>query len=330
MDDLLPIADANGGCLMRHQLNDLGISDTSIRALRRDGQLVRIRHGTYAVAARWQLLSPAERLRVRTFSVLDKLGPGIAASHHSASVAHGFDLWGDGIDADVHITHLDGRPGRHEAGVVHHHGRLDPATELVTVEGRLVTAPMRAVFESASIATIESGMVLASSALRGGGFSKDELVDVGRTFDHWLGTRTARVAIRLADGRLETVGEARSLHMMWRHGLPHPELQHVLVDRHGRQIARNDFAWLEFRHLGEFDGLVKYGRLNPYATDPGRSIVDEKIREDLCRDQDLGMSRWVWAGLEPRAQSATAAMIGSAMERSRRLYLRNGTVIPLS
>ncbi len=46
---------------------------------------------------------------------------------------------------------------------------------------------------------------------------------------------------------------------------------------------------------------VKYGRLNPYATDPGQAIADEKIREDRVRDQQLGMSRWVWAGLAPTA-----------------------------
>ena len=36
MDDLTPIAAANGGYLMRHQLNDLGLHDAAIRQDLRD------------------------------------------------------------------------------------------------------------------------------------------------------------------------------------------------------------------------------------------------------------------------------------------------------
>ncbi|MCW2789937.1 MAG: hypothetical protein JWP56_2240, partial [Aeromicrobium sp.] len=77
-------------------------------------------------------------------------------------------------------------------------------------------------------------------------------------------------------------------------------------------------------------GLKKYGRLNPFADDPGRIIEKEKIREDLVRDELLGMSRWVWAGLDESTQEKTADKIKQSMERSRRLYARNATVIPLS
>ncbi|MCW2830696.1 MAG: hypothetical protein JWP31_1388, partial [Aeromicrobium sp.] len=175
--------------------------------------------------------------------------------------------------------------------------------------------------------SIEAGMVLATSAMRHGQFTKDELEDAGRRFDHWPGTRTARLAIRLADPRLESIGEVRSLFMMWRHHLPHPELQWEVVDDSGVLVARTDFAWIDACHTGEFDGLVKYGRLNPYSTDVGRVLSDEKIREDAVRDQPLGMSRWVWGDLAPTAQAATAARLRAAIERSRKLYRRNATTI---
>lgn len=328
MDDLNLVTDTNGGYVMRHQLIDLGYSDRQISQARRARLLRRIRHGTYVLESEWATLSPAERHRVLARSVLDKLGPGVVASHHTAAAFHGYDLYGVDLSA-VHVTRLDGRSGRREAGIVYHHGLVLPDDDIREVEGRAVTQPMRAVFESSSLASVESGMVTASSALRTRQFTRDELIEHGRRFDHWLGTRRARLAIRLSDASLETVGEVRSLHMMWRHKIPHPELQHAVTSADGRFIARTDFAWVPARHTGEFDGMVKYGRLNPHTSDPGLTITKEKVREDAVRDQLMGMSRWTWSGLDVRAQAATAGMIHEGIERSRRLYTRNGVIIPL-
>jgi len=329
MDDLHLVTSVNGGYVMRHQLNDLGYSDAQIRKALRDNILQRVRHGTYVPSATWSSMSTTQRHCVLARSVLDKLGKGVVASHHTAAALHGHDLYGVDLET-IHVTRLDGRSGRKEAGIVYHHGSIVPDADVREVDRLLVTAPMRAVFESASLLSVESGMVLASSALRTRSFTREELLDHGTRFAHWLGTRRARLSIQLADGRLETVGEVRSLHMMWRHRIPHPELQYVVKTADGRFLARTDFAWVLHRHIGEFDGLVKYGRLNPFVNDPGRSITDEKVREDLVRSEDFGVSRWVWAGLNAGSQAETARAIVRGMEQSRRLYTRNGVIIPLS
>jgi hypothetical protein len=326
MDDLTHIAEVNGGYLMRHQLNDLGYSDSMIRQAMRARLLRRVRHGTYVVKAVWDLLTPSQRHAVLTRSVLDKLGPNVVATHQSAAALHGFDLYESDL-TNVHVTRLDGHRGRKEAGIIFHEGRIEAADDIVTIDERPVIEPLRAVFEACSLSTVESGMVLASSAMRTGNVSREELEEHGHRFAHWPGTRTARMAIRLADPRLETVGEVRSLHMMWRNKIPYPELQWLVVTSDGEIVARTDFAWIDARHTGEFDGLVKYGRLNPYAKDPGRTIEDEKIREDQVRNESLGMSRWVWADLAPLRQETTAARIHQAREQSRRLYCRNATTI---
>ncbi len=39
-----------------------------------------------------------------------------------------------------------------------------------------------------------------------------------------------------------------------------PELQRVILDEHGKFVARVDFAWEQHRTVGEFDGPIKYGR----------------------------------------------------------------------
>jgi hypothetical protein len=327
MDDLTLIAEANGGYLFRHQLNDLGYADAMIRQAMRAGILHRVRHGTYVVKRVWDLLPPSQRHAVTTRSVLDKLGSNVVATHLSAAALHGFDLY-DADLAHVHLTRLDGHRGRHEAGIIFHEGVLDPeGDEVVEVDGHLVSSPKRAVFEACSVSSVETGMVMATAAMRDAAVTQDELDEDGRRFDHWPGTRTARLAIRLADPRLESVGEVRSLYMMWRNRIPHPELQRETVGADGRLIARTDFAWIDDCHTGEFDGLVKYGRLNPYSTDVGAVLTDEKIREDRVRDQPLGMSRWTWVDMSASRQKATAARIQQGRERSRTLYRRNATTI---
>ena len=62
---------------------------------------------------------------------------------------------------------------------------------------------------------------------------------------------------------------------------------------------RADFGWPERGVVGEFDGLVKYGR--------GRTTVDEdmadvvwreKQREDRIRETGLGVVRWTWPEID--------------------------------
>jgi hypothetical protein len=325
MDELIAIIEANGGYLMRHQLNDLGYSDASIRALVRERVLRRERHGTYVARATWAARTDAERHLVIARSVLDKLGPGFAASHQTAAAAHGFDLYGSGLD-DVHLVRLDGGSGRREAGVVYHHGAVDDA-DIVMLDDVPVVSARRAVFDTCVTSGVESGMVVASSAMNSGRLSREELVDEAERHPHWLGARTARLAIRLSDERLESVGETRSLFMMWKHHVPRPEMQVVVRDRDGIAVARVDFDWSAYCHTGEFDGKVKYGRLNPHSHDPGQVLVEEKDREDKVRDTQRGMSRWVWAELASKVQAELGARIRRGLEQSRRVYGRNATHI---
>lgn len=330
-DDLAVPEALNGGYVtrQRHQLNDLGYSDALIGRMVRDGLLQRIRHGTYVLRSSYLSLDSVGRHRVKVNAVLDKLGPKVAASHQSAAAQHGCDLWGVDL-SHVHVTRLDGRTGRREAGVIYHEGAVVGDRDIAEIDSRLVIEPVRAVYETASQASIESGMVVASSALRQLAISLEEMQERGADFDHWPGTRSARLAVRLSDPRLESVGEVRSFHLMWRFRLHRPEFQFVVTDDRGRPLAHTDYYWDAFRHTGEFDGLIKYGRLNPYSNDPGQAIVDEKRREDLVRDQLLGMSRWVWGALEPTVAERTATWLHQGLERSRRLYTRNATTISLA
>lgn len=328
MDEIFgSIAVARGGYMFRGDLIDHGFRDKDIKAAVRAGLLTKLRHGTYAPAEPTGAMTPERRHFLIACSVADKLGDSVVISNVSAAAGHGCDTYEMDLNT-VHLTRLDGKHGRHEAGVTFHVNRTDSGLDVVEIDGRLTVTPVRAVLETACSASIESGMVVASSAIRQGLFTQSELLDALPTTARWGGARRANLASRLADGRLETVGEVRSLHMMWQHGVPLPELQIEIVVE-GRTAARVDFGWLPDHHTGEFDGLMKYGRLNPHSTDVGKVLVSEKRREDLVREQLLGMSRWTWEDLAPRRRSITADRINRGRETSRQLYGRNAVHIPL-
>jgi hypothetical protein len=328
MDEILgSIAVARGGYMFRGDLIDHGFRDKDIKAAVRAGLLTKLRHGTYAPTEPTGAMTPGRRHFLIACSVADKLGDSVVISNVSAAAGHGCDIYGLDLD-NVHLTRLDGKHGRTEAGVTFHVSRTDSGLDVVEIDGRQTVTPVRAVLETACSASVESGMIVASSAIRLKLFSQAELSDALPITARWRGARRANLASRLADGRLESVGEVRSLHMMWQHGVPLPELQFELVVE-GRTAARVDFAWLPDRHTGEFDGLMKYGRLNPYSKDVGKVLVGEKRREDIVREEMLGMTRWTWGDLAPRHRSFTADRINRGRETSRKLYARNVVYIPL-
>ncbi|EFQ83671.1 hypothetical protein HMPREF0063_11334 [Aeromicrobium marinum DSM 15272] len=318
MDDITAVIEVLGGSIERHEILDLGWNDRQIGEAVRGGLLTRIRYGTYAATTVWDHSSPGQRLQILTRAVIGKLGRHVVASHHSAAALHGFELFGVDLER-VHLTRLDGRTGRIDAGVQYHRGRLDE-TELIEIDGCLVVRPDRAVIESALISGTESAMVVASSYLRGTGGGRGELLEV---FDahhaDWPGSIAARSGLARADARFESVGEVRTGHLFHRFAIEAPEPQFTILDAGGRFVARCDFGWRRQRHVGEFDGMVKYGRLNPDPGDPGRVLVGEKRREDEIRDLGFGVSRVTWADLAPGRAAATAARIRADVDRSARI-----------
>ena len=152
-----------------------------------------------------------------------------------------------------------------------------------------------------------------SRALHLGAVTREQLVEAIDRRADWQGARGARYALSLADERSESPGESRSRFLFRREGLPIPELQVPVYDDAGRLIGFSDFGWLEYHHLGEFDGLNKYGGIADDPRTPQQVVIAEKNREDRMRSQQLGMSRWIWADLGPSRASDTARRIGAEL-----------------
>lgn len=97
-------------------------------------------------------------------------------------------------------------------------------------------------------------------------------------------------------------------------GLPIPDLQtEILTDR---GMVRVDFEWADLGLVGEFDGMIKYGRLRR----PGQS-VEEVLQAEKNREAALMRTgRWLvrWTARDLGDVAAFGAKIRKAMAAAGR------------
>lgn len=301
---------ASHGFITRPELLDLGYDDRGIHRLRRVGELVRIGPGLYT-SRFYRDLRPDEQHRLRVRAVHTRFDTGdVVFSHQSAAIIHGAATWD--IDLrEVHLTRLDGARGRHQAQVVHHVGALEEK-DVEEVNGLLVTSARRTAWDLAVTQQRDRAVVVADSLINLGLTDPDELDSAGQEFTMWTGAGRARVTLSLARPGAESPGETISRLVCHDYDLPEPVLQFKVYDEHGNLAGISDLAWPEFRHLGEFDGMVKYSG----AID----LAKEKAREDLLRSLAWGISRIVWGQLTAGLQARLAEWLWEALRQSRRLY----------
>lgn len=302
MDPLRVIAQSDGVFLRREAL-EAGYNDQAIAQMIRSRSWVRVRVGSYTFPDIWDSADPAQRHRILARAVLRRRGPGTVLTHVSAVLELDIAVWGIDLTR-VHVTTLDGRTGRRERDVVVHEGRLLDS-DVALVNGLYVVRPTRAVLETASLGSIEAGVVSLDSALHKGVVTAETLAASMDEFGHWPGTRHLQVSVRLADGKAESVGESRFHFLCWAQCLPAPRLQYEVRDRDGRLLGTTDFGWEEQRLLGEFDGMIKYGRLVKEGDTPFDVVRREKLREDAIREAtQFGMIRLTWDDLRHPARTA--------------------------
>ncbi|MGN6574580.1 MAG: hypothetical protein ACTHKG_02730 [Nocardioides sp.] len=313
MDRLRALAEAQG-FFSRTDALAAGHDDNAIRAALRLRLWVHVRRGAYTFP---DLVppDPGGQHLVRAHAVARRLGHAVALSHVSAAIEHGLDIWNIDL-TNVHVTRLDGRSGRTEAGVVHHEG-FCVDDDVIEKDGVLVMRPARAAVEACTLGSAESGVVLLDSLLRNG-CPRDELEAAFLLLKQWPDTRGLQIVVRFADGASGSAGEALARWLCYGQGLPAPILQFEVRDASGELIGISDFAWPAHQLLGEFDGRIKYGRLLRDGETPGDAVFREKCREDAMREQTgWRMVRLVWADLAQPA--ATAARIRRMLGQPGRL-----------
>lgn len=293
-----------------------GYDDKDLRAAMNADLITRIRHGAYAPTDEWDAAQPTRRHQLRAYAVLRSHQSKLALSHTTAAIEHGLRLHDPDLRR-IHVTCLSGTIGRTARDVVYHQGDC-PDTDLQLVLGNLVVTPLRAGLESAALTSVPQGMVILDSLID---LKLADLDEIHRSFATWSGsphTRRLQVTVRLTREGANSVGETLSRHLMWREHLPEPELQFEVRDAAGRLIGRADFAWPEYRLLGEFDGLSKYGRWRAPGETSEQVVTREKTREDRMREETGWlMIRLIWKELF--TPSVTGARIREQLSRGRTL-----------
>ena len=263
------------GIMTTADLGAAGTSTRQIRALVRQGALVRMGRGFYATA---ELAATTVRLGfgehfLSAYAAIGALGPGTVASHRTAAHIHGLDLL-TGPRRIVTLTRPPGRGSRSAKSGVHLHvARL--ATGHVSHRfGLPITTVARTVVDLARTTSFREGVVTADSALHQHLTSKKELLGVLADCRRAPGSLMAAQVVEFADGLAESALESIARAAFHDCRLPAPELQ---VRIGGDEfIGRVDFLWRPYRTIAEVDGAIKYA-------DPARARAqlrrDKKLRE---------------------------------------------------
>jgi hypothetical protein len=301
MTDLIPLD--LGPVILRKELLGSGLTDRELARLVRSGELHRLRRGAFTTGPDWEAAEADARHAMLARAVLMQARTEVVLGHVSALPEYGAPTWGLPLDV-VHLIRKDRRAGRKERGVRQHQGVLLEDDVLVR-NGVEVTSPHRTPLDITTLAGIEPSLVVMNYFLHAGLTTPEALrarYDLMRQDPFTLRTD---VVLRLADPRIESVAESRTVFLCWRHGVPAPVPQFVVYDEHGHVVARLDFAWPELKVWLEFDGREKYVK---YLKE-GETVVDAVLREKERESRIVELTGWrciriTWADLQHPERTA--------------------------
>jgi Transcriptional regulator, AbiEi antitoxin len=317
---------SNGGIFSRAQAIDCGESDRTLAEARHQGVIVRLRRGMYAPADIYEACDNSGKHLLHARAALAAQKGSVALTGASAAALHGFALYQQDLSV-VHILRLDQGASRRKAMTNHHIVIKDVDPELGQYEGIIAVSPARAVWEVACRSSMEAGVVTADSALRKSPGLADNIEQLQERFAYFPGSRQGRLTLQFADPGSDSPGESVTRVQFHRHGVPIPDLQHDVVDDRGAVIGTSDFYWEDCRHLGEFDGKIKYQKLLRVGETPSDCVFREKRREDAMRAGLHGMSRFTWSMVMPDSARQTMMELARALDQSYRLYARSRKII---
>jgi hypothetical protein len=297
--------------ILRREALAAGYTDRDIAKMVRSGLWHRIRHGAYVGAQAWNELSNADQHALLARAVLRQARAEMVLSHISALPEYGAPLWGlpTGV---VHVTRRDRRAGRKESGVQQHQGILMP-DDVVVRRGVEVTSATRTAIDITTVADTERSLAVVNHLLHEEYTTLEEVRGRYSSMERHPFTLHTDLVLRLADPRIESVGESRTFFLCWSQGLPVPEPQ-VIVPDHGRgEVFRLDFAWPERGVWLEFDGKEK----NDKHLREGETVADAVLREKRREDRVRELTGWrciriTWADLffPERTAARIRALLG--------------------
>lgn len=267
---------------LRKELLAAGENPKTLARALKAGAYRRPRTGAYVAGSVWDGASRRERHAIRARAAYRQAKTDVVLSHASALPFHDAPTWGVNL-REVHLTRTDAKTGRREAGVRQHCGRVAEG-DVADLYGLKVMAPARTVLEVSTGARVEVALAVANSFLHRGDLTLDALrARYEDGMERWPHSLTTDLVIRLADPRIESVGESRTSYLLWKHDLPRAVPQYEVYDG-GTLVARLDFALPEHGVWLEFDGRVKYDVHLREGETAADAVFREKRREDRVRE----------------------------------------------
>ncbi|MFG1839336.1 endonuclease domain-containing protein [Micromonospora sp. NPDC049175] len=210
-------------------------------------ELLRVRRGVYAD----QPCGDDDELR----ALLLRLPEGAMLARQSAARRHGFGVLRDDL---IHIQLPAGVSKPRLPGVVVHRTVL--STRPALVKGMPCVPAARCAVDLARAVRRLDALPVLDAALRSGVVSQDDLLAEVSVHAALRGVQQARNLVSLADGRAECRQESQLRLILLDAGLPPPEPQLWVTDRHGGRRYRLDLAYRERRVGIEYDGLSHLDR----------------------------------------------------------------------
>lgn len=283
-----------------------GFTDAMLRTQLSAGRLVKVRQGVFISAADWPD-GAAEQFVLRAHAE-QTAHPAAVISHGAAAAILGLPNPGSArwFDGPIGMTVEAGsRPTRD--GVHYHQAQL-PAGEVTTdAAGYRVTTAARTAVDLAGSLELPGALVLLDAAarqacahfvseIRRRDYRNPRLVEAAReplsSAAHTLRVSRLDAAIRLTEPCRESPIESLAAGHFALAGLPAPLWQEPIRTPMGTFYP--DCLWPEQRLIGEADGAEKYR--------DQQAAVREKEREQLLRDLDYRIVRWLGKEIIARPQ----------------------------
>lgn len=206
----------------------------------RDGALVKVWPGVYSAT------EPDNTLRLKGLDL--RAGEPVAICLGTAATAFGFATEDD---ADLHVLNPVGHQLRNSDGLVVHRRDGAPLTD---IDGRPATTPEWTAVEVARSLRRPRALATLDAALRSGTCDGRQLRAAAARQAGRRGIVGVRELIPMAQPLSESPMESEARLAMIDAGLPHPVLQHEIIDRDWR-TWRVDFAWPDKHVAVEYDGF---------------------------------------------------------------------------
>ena len=284
----------------------LGRSRRTLSRSASKGEARRIARGAYVPEETWRDATASERYLARVAAVALTRRSRAVVSHWSAAAMHGLPrigAWPPNIHFTVPVSASSGTKN----GIVKHALPLIDS-DIEEIAGIAVTSLTRTLLDIAAISTFRDAVVVADAALlvdrygqRPPMVTREQLEAAWERAQPMRAHAKTKAVLQFAETRAETPIESVSRVSMRSIGVPRPVLQLAHYDSQGF-IGETDFAWPDFRAVGEADGDQKYlDAAFRSGRTPEQVLLDEKHREDRLRALPRSVARWPWSvAVSPR------------------------------